>query len=120
MPRYLTMIRLDEKNSPAGPSPELEQRMGALFEEITEAGVMVETAGLTPSSEGTRLTWSGGKLSRTDGPFAESKEVVGGYSIVRAENKAEAVKWAQRFLEVHEEEWTITAEVREIMEMPED
>ena len=58
------MIRIDEQNAPAeGPSPELMERMGALFEEITKAGVMLDTAGLTPTSEGTRVTWSGGKLS---------------------------------------------------------
>jgi hypothetical protein len=83
MPRFMTLIRIDEQNAPAeGPSPELQERMGALLEEITKAGVMLDTAGLTPTSEGTRVTWSGGKLSYTDGPFTESKEVIGGYSIV--------------------------------------
>jgi hypothetical protein len=118
MPRYLTMIRIDERNVPAeGPSPELQQRMGELFEEITKAGVMLETAGLTPTSQGTRVTWSGGAISHVDGPFTESKEIVGGYSIIQAENKEEAVKWAERFLRTHEDFWTITAEVREIAEM---
>jgi hypothetical protein len=118
MPRFLTMIRIDERNAPAeGPSPELQERMGALFQEITEAGVMLETAGLTPTAEGTRVTWSGGALSHVDGPFTESKEVVGGYSIIRAKDKAEAVMWAERFLATHENYWTITAEVREIAEM---
>ncbi|KNE80246.1 MULTISPECIES: YciI family protein [Streptomyces] len=117
MPRFLTLIRIDEKNAPAeGPSPELQERMGALFEEITKAGVMLDTAGLAPTSEGTRVTWSGGKISCTDGPFTESKEVIGGYSIVQAKDKAEALEWTKRFLRTHEEYWTITAEVREIAE----
>jgi hypothetical protein len=117
MPRYLSMIRIDEKNAPAeGPSPELQARMGALFEEITKAGVMLDTAGLTPTSEGTRLTWSDGKLSTTDGPFTETKEVVGGYAIMQAKDKAEAMEWTKRFLECHEESWTVTAELREIAE----
>ncbi|MEV0281606.1 YciI family protein [Streptomyces sp. NPDC050610] len=117
MPRYLTMIRIDERNAPAdGPSPELLERMGALLEEITKAGVMLDTAGLTPTAEGTRVTWSGGKMSCTDGPFTESKEVIGGYSIIQAKDKAEAVEWTKRFLLTHEDYWTITAEVREIME----
>ncbi|MFE1935767.1 YciI family protein [Streptomyces sp. NPDC059474] len=116
MPRYLTMIRVDEQNAPAeGPSPELMERMGALIEEMTKAGVMLDTAGLTPTSEGTRVTWSGGKVSCTDGPFTESKEVIGGYSIVQAKDKAEAVEWTKRFLRTHEEFWTITVEVREIV-----
>ena len=117
MPRYLTMIRVDEQNGPTdGPSPELQARMGALFEEITKAGVMLDTAGLTPTSEGTRLTWSDGKLSTTDGPFTETKEVVGGYAIMQAKDKAEAMEWTKRFLECHEESWTVTAELREIAE----
>ena len=118
MPRYLTMIRIDERSAPAdGPSAELQERMGELFTEITAAGVMVETAGLTPTADGSRLTWSGGTISRLDGPFTESKEIVGGYSIIRAKDKAEALYWAERFLRVHEQYWTITCEVREIVEM---
>jgi hypothetical protein len=117
MPRYLTMIRIDEQSTPAGgPGPEFSERMGALFEEITKAGVMLDTAGLTPTAQGTRVTWSGGELSYTDGPFTESKEVVGGYAILRAKDKAEALEWTKRFLEIHDEHLTVTAEVREIAE----
>jgi hypothetical protein len=117
MPRFLSMIRIDEQNAPVdGPSSELMERMGALFEEITKAGVMLDTAGLTPTSEGTRITWSGGKLSYTDGPFTESKEVVGGYAMLQVKDKAEAVEWTKRFLQVHEDYWTVTAELREIVE----
>ncbi|WP_149184926.1 YciI family protein [Streptomyces sp. TRM49041] len=117
MPRFLTLIRVIETDGPAdGPSPELEQRMGALLEEITKAGVMLDTAGLAPTSEGTRVTWSDGKISYTDGPFTETKEVIGGYSLIQAKDKAEAVEWAKRFLELHEEYWTITAEVRQLVE----
>lgn len=117
MPRYLSMIRIVENDAPSdGPSPEMQQRMGELFEEITKAGVMLDTGGLTPTSEGTRVTWSGGKLSVTDGPFTESKEVIGGYSITQAKDKAEAIEWASRFLQTHDEHWTVTAEVREIVE----
>ncbi|WP_329492861.1 YciI family protein [Kitasatospora herbaricolor] len=115
MPRFLSMIRVDEQSAPAqAPSPEFEQRMGALFEEITKAGVMVDTAGLAPTSEGTRLTWSGGRVTCTDGPFAEGKEVVGGYAIIRTGDKAEALEWTRRFLEVHDTHMTVTAELRQI------
>ncbi|WP_413808028.1 YciI family protein [Streptomyces sp. OE57] len=117
MPRYLSMIRVDEQNAPAeGPSPELMERMGELIEEMTKAGVMLDTAGLTPTSDGTRVTWSGGKISCTDGPFTESKEVIGGYALLQAKDKAEALEWTKRFLRVHEEYWTITCEVREVVE----
>jgi hypothetical protein len=115
MPRYLSMVRIDENNAPAeGPSPELMQRMGELIEEMTKAGVMLDTAGLTPSSQGTRVHWEKGELSVTDGPFTESKEVVGGYAILQAKDKAEAIEWTKRFLKIHEEHWTVTSEVREI------
>ncbi|MFD0263055.1 YciI family protein [Kitasatospora indigofera] len=115
MPRFLSMIRVDEQSAPVqAPGPEFEQRMGALFEEITKAGVMVDTAGLAPTSEGTRLTWSGGRVTCTDGPFTEGKEVVGGYAIIRTEDKAEALEWTRRFLEVHDEHMTVTAELRQI------
>lgn len=117
MPRFLTLIRIDENNVPAeGHSPEMEQRMGELLEEITKAGVMLDTAGLAPTSQASRVTWSGGRLSVTDGPFTETKEVIGGYSIVQAKDKAEAVEWTKRFLQTHDDHWTVTAEVREIAE----
>ncbi|MFF8956364.1 YciI family protein [Streptomyces sp. NPDC014894] len=117
MPRYLTLIRVDERNVPAqGVSEQLMRRMGELIEEMTRAGVMLETAGLAPTSEGVRLTWSGGRVSHTDGPFTESKEAVGGYAVVRARDRAEALEWTERFLRVHEDYWTVTAEVREIAE----
>ncbi len=117
MPRYLSMIRVDEQNPPdVSAAPEFSERMGALFEEITKAGVMLDTAGLTPTSQGTRLTWTGGALSSKDGPFTESKEVVGGYAILQAKDKAEALEWTKRFLQIHPDHWTVTAEVREIVE----
>jgi hypothetical protein len=117
MPRYLSMVRLDESTVPAeGPSPELMQRMGDLLEEITKAGVMLDTAGLMPTAQGKRVRWEGGELSVTDGPFTETKEVVGGYALMQCKDMAEAVEWAKRFLKVHEEHWTVTCEVREIQE----
>lgn len=117
MPRYLSMVRIDETTTPAeGPSPELMQRMGDLIEEMTKAGVLLDTAGLSPTAQGTRVHWESGKISVTDGPFTESKEVVGGYAIVQAKDMAEAIEWTKRFLKVHEEHWTVTCEVREIME----
>ncbi|WP_326578533.1 YciI family protein [Streptomyces sp. NBC_00487] len=117
MPRYLSMIQIDEKTAPAeGPSPELMQRMGDLLEEITKAGVMLDTAGLMPSAQGKRVRWESGQLSVTDGPFTETKEVVGGYALMQCKDMAEAVEWAKRFLKVHEEYWTVTCEVREIQE----
>ncbi|MEW2249342.1 YciI family protein [Streptomyces sp. NPDC058733] len=117
MPRYLSLVRIDENNAPAGgPSAELMQRMGELIEEMTKAGVLLDTAGLTPTAQGTRVHYEGGRLSVTDGPFTETKEVIGGYALVQCKDQAEAVEWTKRFLKVHEEEWTVTCELREIAE----
>ena len=117
MPRYLSLIRIDENDSPeGGPSPELMRRMGELIEEMTKAGVLLDTAGLHPTAQGTRVHYEGGQLSVTDGPFTESKEVIGGYALMQAKDKAEAIEWTKRFLKVHEEHWTVTSEVREIVE----
>jgi hypothetical protein len=116
MPRYLSLVKVEEKAAAQGPSPELMQRMGELIEEMTKAGVMLDTAGLTPTSEGTRVRWEDGRLSVTDGPFTEAKEVIGGYSIVQCKDRAEAIEWTKRFLKVHEDHWTVTCEVREIAE----
>lgn len=117
MPRYLSLVRIDENDAPAeGPSPELMQRMGELIEEITKAGVMLETAGLTPTAQGTRVRYEGGKISVTDGPFTETKEAIGGYAIMQCKDRAEAIEWTKRFLKVHEDFWTVTCEVREIAE----
>ncbi|MFE4972504.1 YciI family protein [Kitasatospora sp. NPDC056651] len=120
MPRFMTLIRIDE-NARGGwaPDPGFEQRMGALFEEITKAGVMLETAGLTPTSQGTRLSWTDGKIGYTDGPFTETKEVVGGYALLQCKDRAEALEWTRRFLQAHPVHWPVEAEVRQIDEMPE-
>ncbi|MBO0915182.1 YciI family protein [Streptomyces laculatispora] len=117
MPRFMSLIRIDEQAA-AGfePDPGLEKRMGALFEEITNAGVMLETAGLAPTSQATRVHWSGGRLSCTDGPFTETKEVVGGYAILQCKDKEEALEWTRRFLRIHPESWSVTSEVRAIDE----
>ncbi|MCQ6555240.1 YciI family protein [Streptomyces sp. C10-9-1] len=117
MPRFLTMVRIDEASMEDAEFPEdFGDRMGRLLEEITKAGVMLDTAGLRPSSEATRITRSGGRLSYTDGPFTETREVVGGYSICQCKDKAEALEWTRRFMEIHPVEWEFTCEVRQIAE----
>lgn len=117
MPRYLMMIRINENERPAeGPGPELMERIGKLLDEMTQAGVLLETAGLKPTAEATRVTLSRGKLSVTDGPFTETKEVVGGYAMLQGKNKADVLEWTKRFLELHGDQWKLISEVREIVE----
>ncbi|MEU9120415.1 YciI family protein [Streptomyces sp. NPDC048506] len=118
--RFMMLIKIDENDIPAGgPSPELMAEMGKLIDEMTKAGVLLDTAGLAPSAQGTRLHLSGGRITATDGPFTEAKEVIGGYALIQAGSKEEAVEWATRFLRVHGDEWTLTSEIRQVEEPPE-
>jgi hypothetical protein len=99
--RFLGLLKAD-KDSEAGasPNPELMKKMGTFLEEITKAGVLLDTAGLQPSSKGARVRLSGGKVTVTDGPFAETKEVVASYALLETKSMAEAVDWTTRFLQV--------------------
>ena len=109
--RFLSMVRINEKSGQR-PSERLMNEMGKLIEEMTRTGALVSTAGLTATSEGKRLRWNRGKLSITDGPFTETKEVVGGYAILEAPSMKEAVEMTKRFLAVHGDEWDVECEVR--------
>jgi hypothetical protein len=93
------------KDSEAGipPKPELMAAVGKLSEEGMKAGYLLESGGLLPSSKGARLRLAGGNLTVTDGPFAEAKELIGGYAILQVKSKAEAVDLGKRFLKLHEE-----------------
>ena len=81
-------------------SPELMERMGEFIGEVMKAGVLVTTDGLLPSSHGKRLKLAGGKLTVTDGPFTESKELVASYALFEVKTMEEAVEWTTRFLKV--------------------
>ena len=111
--RYLSMIRIDE-NTRQVPSEQLMTDMGKLIEELTQAGSLISTAGLRPTSEGMRVRLRRGKLTTTDGPFTEAKDVIGGYAILEAPSMEEAVALTKRFLKVHGEEWDIECEVRQL------
>ncbi len=109
--RFLSMIRIDEKSGQQ-PSERLMNEMGKLIEEMSKEGTLVTTAGLRPTKEGVRLRWRRGDLSVTDGPFTESKEVIGGYAILEAKSKADAIELTKRFLSIHGDEWDLECEVR--------
>jgi hypothetical protein len=111
--RFLSMIRVDETTGQV-PSERLMADMGRFMDELTREGVMIDTAGLRPTAEGVRVRLRRGKLSMTDGPFTETKEVIGGYAILEATSKAHAIELTKRFLEVHGDEWNIECEVRQL------
>ena len=99
--RIMGLLKAD-RDSEAGtpPSGELLERMGSFIEEITKAGVMLSTDGLTPSSQGKRVRLACGKVTVTDGPFTETKELVASYALFQVKTMDEAVRWTTRFLEV--------------------
>jgi hypothetical protein len=78
------------------PTPEAVEAMMKYNEELTKAGALLALDGLHPASKGARVAFAGGKPTVTDGPFAEAKEIVGGYWIIDAKSKEEAVEWARR------------------------
>jgi hypothetical protein len=99
--RFLGLLKGDEESEVgAPPQKELMEKMGKFIEEITKAGVLLDTAGLQPSSKGARVRLSDGKLTVMDGPFAETKEVIASYALLEAKSMAEAIQWTARFLEV--------------------
>jgi hypothetical protein len=99
------MITKADKNHEAGapPDPRLMAAIGKLTEEGIKSGVVLEGGGLMPSSQGARLRLAGGKLTVTDGPFAEAKELIGGYAVIQAKSKEEAIELGKNFLKLHEE-----------------
>jgi hypothetical protein len=112
--RFLSMIRIDETTGQV-PSEQLMADMGKLIEELTRTGQLVSTAGLRPTSEGVRVRLQrGGRLTAVDGPFTETKEVIGGYAILEAQSRAEAVELTRRFLKVHGTDWDVECEVRQL------
>jgi len=108
--RFLSIIRHEETGKV--PSEKLMHDMGTLIDEMIREGSLISTAGLRPSSEGVRLRSRFGQLSRTDGPFTETKEVIGGYAMLEAQSMQEAVALTERFLRIHGSEWNLECEIR--------
>ncbi len=95
--RYIAMVKATpQSESGEGPSPELAANMQTFNEDLAKAGILLAAEGLYPSSYGTRITYSGGKPSVTDGPFAETKELVGGFWLVEVKSREEAIAWFTR------------------------
>ncbi len=111
--RFLSMIRINEQSGQQ-PSQQLMEDMGKLIDEMTRDGSLVRTAGLRPTAEGKRVRLRKGQLSMVDGPFVETKEVVGGFAIVEADSMQQAIEYTKRFLRVHGDEWDIECEVRQM------
>jgi hypothetical protein len=96
--RFIIIVR-GNQDSEAGvlPAEPLVAAMAAYHEQLAKAGVLLDANGLQPSSKGFRLRWQGGRRTFVDGPFAESKELVAGYTVIQVKSRAEGVEWAKRF-----------------------
>jgi hypothetical protein len=103
--KYLTFIRHSESFRESAPPPALMEAMGKFIERSRKDGSLVDTGGLLPSKDGMRLRLAQGKIIVTDGPFSESKEIIGGWAILRAETKADVLRVSREFLELHRIHW---------------
>src|SRR5215831_14615441 len=99
----MIMVKASEKSGP--PPSSLMQGIAALGQEAGQKGVLVEMGGLMPSAAGALVRVSGGKMSVTDGPFSEAKEVIGGYAVYDVATKKDAIYWTERFMKLHLDHW---------------
>jgi hypothetical protein len=116
--RFMMIVK-GNKDSEAGvmPSEELLSAMGKYNEELMKAGVLLDLAGLQPSSKGVRVKFSGGKRTVVDGPFTESKELIAGYWIIQVKSREEAIEWAKRVPAPHGPNQEGEIEVRQFFEL---
>ena len=116
--RYMIIVKAT-KDSEAGtmPGEELLAAMAKFHEELAAAGVLLDGTGLQPSSKGWRIQYRGDKRTLTDGPFAETKELIAGYTLIQVASKAEAIEWTQRFPNPAGEGNDTEIEVRQLFEL---
>jgi hypothetical protein len=114
MMRYMMLLSGSSPSTP--PPPELFEAIMKLGGEATEAGALLDTAGLLPSGAGARVALAGGQVTVTDGPFTESKELIS-YALFEVRSKEEAVEWAARFMKVHRDLWAGWAGSTDILQV---
>ena len=101
--RFMMIVRSAER--PGRPPKELMDAIDKLGEEAVKSGTMIGSGGLAPTATGARVRLAGGKITVTDGPFTEAKEIVGGYAQFELKSKQEAVEGAVQFMELHKKYW---------------
>jgi len=114
--RFMIIVKAT-KDSEAGvmPPEDLFAAMATYHEELQKAGVLLDASGLQPSAKGWRIRYSGNKRTVIDGPFAETKELIAGYTLIQAKSREEALEWTKRFPNPHLIEGEI--EVRQLYEL---
>lgn len=117
--RFMMMIKTPEAGPP---SVELLAAVGKLSQEMAAAGVLLEAGGLASSAKGARVRLAGAKVTVLDGPFTESKELIGGFAILQAASKADAIELGRRFMQVHADilgpHYEAECEIREMAGSP--
>lgn len=103
--RYLCFIRHSEKYREGQPPPALMAAIGEFMKETMQEGTLVDTGGLLPSKDGLKIRLSNGKITVTDGPFTETKEVIGGWAIFDTKTRERAVEMATKFMDLHRQHW---------------
>jgi len=101
--RYLSVVKAAENQG--APPQALLDAIGKLTEESLKDGSLVSTGGLGATATGARVRIARGKLTVIDGPFTEAKEVIGGYAVLEAPSRREAIEAARRFMELHVQHW---------------
>jgi hypothetical protein len=116
--RYMILVKAT-KDSEASvmPKESLFAEMAAYHTELAKAGVLVDAAGLKASGKGWRIKYSGQQRSFVDGPFAETKELVAGYTIINVKSREEAIEWTRRFPNPANDQGECEIEVREFFEL---
>jgi hypothetical protein len=116
--RFMIIVKAT-RESEAGAMPEekLIGQMATFHEELAKAGVLLDASGLQPSAKGWRIKYSGGKRAVTDGPFAETKELIAGYTLIRVKSREEALAWTKRFPNPAGEGKDAEIEVRQLFEL---
>ncbi len=116
--RYLIIVKAN-RDSEAGvmPDEKLMAEMASYHEQLQKAGVLIDASGLQASSKGFRIKYSGATRTLLEGPFAGTKELIAGYTIINVKSREEAIEWAKRFPNPHGEGADTEIEVRRFFEL---
>jgi len=118
--RFMILVKATPQ-SEAGEFPADKERlfaeMAEYHEQLAAAGVLLDASGLQPSSKGWRIRYEGGRRTVIDGPFAETKELVAGYTLIQARSREEALEWSRRFPSPHPDQAACEIEVRQLYEL---
>jgi len=116
--RFMIIVKATKDSEEGGmPTEKLLAEMASYHEELQKAGMLVDASGLQPSAKGWRIRYQGDKRSVVDGPFAETKELIAGYTLIQAESREEAIEWTRRFPNPTIDGAACEIEVRQLFEL---